>query len=500
MVAFKLVRKFAISSILAAMLMTSSNASLGDFIKNQLNGSLEVTDAGYYKTQSGGLWTGGGLRVRWDMSGANINLFHAEAPHFAVGCNGIDMTFGSFSYLSFDKLVEKLKKISAAAPAMAFQMAIMTLCEQCNTIMTNLEKIADSLNNFNLNACQATRMLAGKGASFITNLLSSSGATQDASATRTKVKTDTQWAITTALQNASNWFGSLGEEGVKDKLAYGSLINRLSKTYNPQFDSQEFQAIMRAITGDIYGYSPKSTDKSGVVHQNPSKIQIIPPKSVDGSKLIKALIYGGDIPAIVLNDNCQDNICYKLNELSKTDFQSVKDEKGVLDTSVNINISSDDSFFNFIKTKISTILTKLKSKQSFTSDEIKFINSMPLPVYKIVNLVASLNLGDSDMKGVEEYLSYRILQSFLDDYFNEINRAVLSLSTNQDLVSTYNKEALQQWKERAYKNIRTIKAYINQRLMEANKKVQLQNDLLNKFASLEKEMYKQSSIWSANGL
>ncbi len=497
----KLVKNISVSIILSSLLASTSSASIGNFIRDQLNGSLEVTNAGYYKTQSGGFWTGGGLRVRWDMSGANINLFHAEAPHFAVGCNGVDMTFGSFSYLGFDKLVEKLKKISAAAPAMAFQMAIMTLCEQCNTIMTNLEKIADSLNNFNLNACQATKALAGKGASYITNLLSSSGVTQDASDTRPKVKTDTEWAITKSIETASNWFGNLGKEGMKNKLGYGSLINRISNIYKPGggFSDGEFPAMMRAITGDVYGYAVKSTDSSGVTHMSISKYDIVPPAAVDGESFIRAIVFGGKIRAIVLNPNCDDKgICGPV-DVKDLDFKTAQKTTGVLSTT-DIEIKGDDSVFNYVNTQISNIINKLKAKESLTDKEINFINAMPLPVYKMVNIVSTLNLEQDSLKAVEEYLSYRILQSFVDSYFNEINKAVISLANNKDLAKTYDKDKLNKWREMAYKNIRAIKSLLNKRLTEAKKKVQIQEDLINRFSALEKEMYKRSPIWSANGL
>ncbi len=495
-------RSFVVLSALLGILFTFANASMGDFIRNQLNGSLEITSPGYYKTQAGGFWYGGGLRLRWDMSGANINLFHAEAPHFAVGCNGVDMTFGSFSYLGFDQLVEKLKKIAAAAPAMAFQMAIMTLCEQCNTIMTNLEKIADALNNFNLNACQATKALAGKGASIIANFLSSSGATEDASSTRVKVKTDTTWAITTAIQQAANMFGGIaGAEGMKNKLGYGSLVDKLTERFTPAvMNVAEFKAIMRAITGDIYGYDVSNSDSSGVVHENPSKVDIITPLEVDGSNFIKVLVYGGDLKVLVLNPNVDGDIYKPIsNYKQNVDFLTVSTEPNLYAVA-NLKVSKEDSIYNFVKTNIDNILNKLKTKQSFTNSEIDFINAMPLPVYKMLNLVATLGLDSNSLEEVRRYLSYRILESFIDEYFRQINKTINYLSADKDLSTTYSRENLNRWKKMAYHNIREIKKVIDKRIYEAEQKVNVQRNLINKFADLEKEMYKNSPIWSANAL
>jgi len=88
---------------------TSLNAGLLSDIGDSLDSSIEVTDGGYFKTQTGGVWSAGSVRVRFD-TGGTVYPFHAQAPSFSMGCNGIDITFGAFSYLNFDYLVDKLKK------------------------------------------------------------------------------------------------------------------------------------------------------------------------------------------------------------------------------------------------------------------------------------------------------------------------------------------------------------------------------------------------------
>ena len=74
-----------------------------------------------------------------------VTLINATPPKFAAGCNGIEIGFGSISFLDFDNLVAKLKMIASAAPAFAFKMAIDTVCSQCSTIMQDIEQIVEDL-------------------------------------------------------------------------------------------------------------------------------------------------------------------------------------------------------------------------------------------------------------------------------------------------------------------------------------------------------------------
>ena len=93
------------------------------------------------------------------------------------------MVFGGFSYLNFDNIVEKLKKITTAAPAFAFKIALSTLCKDCDTIMTELEQIANAINGMNFDTCTALNnwsdKLAGSLKSNIGSTAIESGVVED---------------------------------------------------------------------------------------------------------------------------------------------------------------------------------------------------------------------------------------------------------------------------------------------------------------------------------
>jgi conjugative transfer pilus assembly protein TraH len=486
-----LVKKTALSIVLSVTLLNAGG--LADFIQNNLNGSIISTNPGYYKTQAGGYWAAGDFKLRWDMSGANINLFHAQAPSSNVGCNGIDATFGSVSYLGFNQLVEKFKKIAAAAPAMAFQMAITTLCEQCNTIMTNLEKIADALNNFNLDACKASSWLAKKLVSEIPR----TGGASDAAEAQDKAKKDPEWEWVKALEGFSKQFGSFGEEGVHNLVGHGSVLNKaLSKTYSITFmNRDEFLALMRALLGDIYGFDKPQKDSSGVDETALGHFQFIAP-TLNADDFVKSLAKGGDLDAIVLNSKQDSNKHYlPLNVAYIGDFNTAKIQKGIIHT--KIHIPETDAFIPQFKKKIEDIVNKIASHQRLTDSDLNFINSVPFPLYRYANLEATMRQQMSD--AVAEWLAYASIKAFAQNFFRELMKASGSLLEDADYTSTANKEVLK-WQQDTIKNYRELMNNLNVVLQTKSKEIKDLDNLIDRYKKLENQMIKLSPIWASVGL
>jgi len=59
---------------------TFLNAGLLSDIQNSLDTSVKVTNAGYFKTQTGGVWSAGSVRVRFDAEERYIRSTH-KPPH-----------------------------------------------------------------------------------------------------------------------------------------------------------------------------------------------------------------------------------------------------------------------------------------------------------------------------------------------------------------------------------------------------------------------------------
>ncbi|MDD3834828.1 MAG: conjugal transfer protein TraH, partial [Sulfurimonas sp.] len=115
-------KKIVLSMIAASMILANNN-----WIKDNM---IDVgSDMGYYQTQTRGIYTLGSQTIKFREVGGAITPFHLDPPRFNVGCGGIDIAMGGFSYLNPEFIIEKLKAISAAAPAFVYQMAISALCK-----------------------------------------------------------------------------------------------------------------------------------------------------------------------------------------------------------------------------------------------------------------------------------------------------------------------------------------------------------------------------------
>ena len=256
---------------ISALLVSVSNASwLSDFLSSA-NISVTKEAGGYYKTQASGFLTGGSVRVRWTPMGP-IQFFNWQPPSVNVGCNGIDATWGSFSYMNFDQLVEKLKKLSTAAPAFATQLALSTLCKDCQAILGELEAVANSINSLNFDACEiAMNTAKNVGESLNKSILGGKYAdfTEAAKKKITKGKEAVQeWAasINAGIKNLDYNYNSPSnreqEQGTIIEMAHDNLkknntyvlktIRKLLKI--DEGNDEDEVDFIRALYGDFVGY------------------------------------------------------------------------------------------------------------------------------------------------------------------------------------------------------------------------------------------------------
>jgi len=477
-----------ISSILSVSLLSAGG--LGDFIKNNLNGSIASTNAGYYKSQTRGLWYGGDFKARWNLRRANIKLFHAQAPSYSGnGCNGIDATFGSFSYINLNALVDKLKMLPSAAAAYAFELAISTLCEQCKTIMNNLEKIVNQVNSFNLDACKALDNVASK----LRKTLAETGKAQDSLQTNKKAEEDHTWQFTKALESFRQQFNNAvygseteGEVGFRNLTGQGSVLNKaLDKTYEVTFmdDKDEFLAIMRGLIGDIYGFCKKRVGKKNTKNYMSCSFQKITP-SVSVKDFIDFLTKGGDLNVT--------NIKEKIVTIEGEKFYAPAD---VIKT--KITIPKDNAFIPMFKKKIQTLINKIKGKQNLDNNDKAFINSMPFPLYKYVNIEASLETNMTQESA--EYLAYLSVKEFIDQFFMQVKATVGSVLQDPNFSETANEE-VKKWVSEATKQYTDLMNLLNSELQQRADVINRRKILVNKYRELEQQMIRLSPLWRAQTL
>lgn len=111
----------------------------------------------HYATDQRGYYGVGGFSMRNRMT--NDYLASVSPPRLEVGCGGIDLFGGAFSYLDPEYLVEKFERIVQAAPAFAFQLAMSEFCVQCINGMNTLTSIMDQINSMQINDCRMAKRL-----------------------------------------------------------------------------------------------------------------------------------------------------------------------------------------------------------------------------------------------------------------------------------------------------------------------------------------------------
>ncbi len=109
----------------------------------------------YYKGQQRSYFSAGSFSVRTPTG--SDHLVTISKPRLNVGCGGIDLFLGSFGFLNFEYLVQKLQRMIQAAPYIAFQLALKTISEKLGGIIEAAEAIVDKLNALQLNECQILR-------------------------------------------------------------------------------------------------------------------------------------------------------------------------------------------------------------------------------------------------------------------------------------------------------------------------------------------------------
>ncbi|MEW6542479.1 MAG: conjugal transfer protein TraH [Nitrospirota bacterium] len=122
-----------------------------------ISGGATVNQGGAYQSQQRGFLSGGSVSVRVYRRPLPP-LVSFSRPRFNVGCNGIDVYLGAFSYAKLDRFVQMLQQLGMGVVAgYAFKLAMKELCETCSNVMDNLESAIRSLNALtNLQPCQAS--------------------------------------------------------------------------------------------------------------------------------------------------------------------------------------------------------------------------------------------------------------------------------------------------------------------------------------------------------
>lgn len=149
--------RFPLSLTVCVLALLSTSVRAQDWVDDWFDSST-TTSAGSSKSQQRGYYSAGAFQARRRMT--NDFPVTVQPPKLSVGCGGVDLFLGGFSYLDEEYLVQKFERIIQAAPAFAFNMAMSNFCKDCEGIMNTMTQLTDYLNSIQINDCRMAKQIA----------------------------------------------------------------------------------------------------------------------------------------------------------------------------------------------------------------------------------------------------------------------------------------------------------------------------------------------------
>jgi len=366
--------------------------SMAGFFKG--SGMSNVSKGGAYHDQASGYYTGGSYVSRIPIE--TVRWGHLQAPSLNIGCNGIDLFMGGFSFVQSKELVAMGKSIVSNAIPYATKLALKTMAPAVENTIDSLQRAADFVNQGNMSSCEAAQDLLGgvwpKSAAASKEICAragtSTGAFSDWAAAR--------HGCTTGGDSTKHATGLTGE--FEDVLGDEYNITWQAIQKNSFLNQSKTQAeLFMSISGTIVS---KIRDKKHADHK------ILPSLALDND-LIKALMDGG----------------------VKAKFYSCPDKNKCLEVKKQeIKLAAKDGITYHVRQIIQSIKTKLIEGGSLTDREKGFIEQTNLPILKMITL-SVIHSRNKDYVGLDssdhvELISYDILLNYLQKILDQTSQSI----------------------------------------------------------------------------
>lgn len=136
-------------------------AGLDQDLDRMFDSMSNVTHPTAQMGQRRGVLSGGSVVIRNRVMRPNPVTF--TPPGFSGGCGGIDFYGGSFSFINQSAFTGLLRSIAANAGGYAFQLGINAMCPDCGSLMSDLQKKVQALNEHLSNSCQLAQGIVNDG-------------------------------------------------------------------------------------------------------------------------------------------------------------------------------------------------------------------------------------------------------------------------------------------------------------------------------------------------
>ena len=343
-----------------------------------------TTSPNYFGGQERGYYSGGSFSTRW--SNTNDYPVTIEMPRIKSGCGGIDIFTGGASFMNADYLVNKLQGILTGTAAVAFDMGLKTLCEQCSNTIKNFEAIADKLNSMQLEECAAAKELVGV------------------------VMDDNGFHSSEVMRE------KLGTAIKENKLSQGvsemwDIITKEDKANNNQPQPVDVANVTSGCNADI----TSTFLTSGSLLENVGSKMGIPAAHTD---LIRGLV--GDVrlegPAnaykISYEAPCSENNPGDIGAITVGAVYA-KDTGG---TCSQISDANRD-LVQYVTDTLNSIADKIAGKTALSPTEQSFLESTPLSVLPILKTAVGANMREAVIAGLADITAKAYSLQMLSDLY-----------------------------------------------------------------------------------
>ncbi|MGC9100095.1 MAG: conjugal transfer protein TraH [Caldisericum sp.] len=332
------------------------------------------TSPGYFEAQKRGYVNFGGLSIRLPES--RDFLFNIMLPRLKVGCGGIDLFLGGVGFVNFEYLVQKIQGLIQNAPLIAFDIALSTLSPQLSAIVKAAEELVDTLNSIQISECgiYIPRGIVEKGQ-----------------------------ALWKALQGSE---GSSSESLSKGQGSFfKQFFDRLVKIEGYNYGVPKSDSGADATTG-VHPYVTELMNRGGgllldaIARKDGLDEEIVRyARGLIGDMRVNVSKEGGKpvLATFTYVDPCPD----ALSKFEKSEAVLSKPSG-----SNNCIPVSFDNIKEKITNRINSIYQKIKNKQDLTSEEQKFISSIPVSLYSFLKVGAIVK--DPSIVSTASWLTYEL--------------------------------------------------------------------------------------------
>lgn len=339
-----------------------------------------VASPSYFEGQRRGYLSGGSFQARWRMT--NDNLFTVQPPRIKTGCGGIDVFAGGVSFLDPDLLVDKLQGIVQAAPAVAFDMALKTMCKECSDTMKAMERAASWMNSLQLNDCAMANRLVATVSSDDPDIMGemwseiSGGVSLNEALNRNY--TEHQKDVKTNLGKATNDLDLAVRDCPDDFrdifVSGGSIISNITT----KIGLNAYENILRGYIGDVF-----------VTYDSSEKMFIV--ETLDA---------------------CRGNEKFSFEDLLTG---NAEERAGSLTATCVANTTKD--LYSWVSDQLNSIGNKIINNTALTTAEINFIESAPLPIHSMLTTAASSGNISAAIANIRDPLASAYAYKALDDLY-----------------------------------------------------------------------------------